>query len=134
MVFHINSGSSLKRRDTGFTLIELMVVMAIVAMIITIVMPRYFDGLKRSKEAVLREDLSVIRKAIDDYHADKSTYPNNLEDLVLDRYLKFIPEDPITSSTETWELVRLTDQGGRIYDIHSGSIEVARDGTTYNGW
>lgn len=111
-----------------------MVVMAIVAMLISIALPRYFEGLQRSREAVLKEDLNVIRKAIDYYHADKNTYPANLQILVSERYLKFIPEDPITSSSETWQTVMPPDNSNQVYDLHSGSTETASDGTPYNTW
>lgn len=118
----------------GFTFVELMVVMAIIAMLLTIALPRYFDGLQRSKEAVLREDLATMRDAIGHYHADKGSYPPSLEALVEQRYLRFIPEDPITNSKETWELVPLPDNAPGVYDLHSGSQETARDGTPFASW
>ncbi len=111
-----------------------MVVMAIIAMLLTIALPRYFDGLQRSKEAVLREDLATMRDAIGHYHADKGGYPPSLEVLVEQRYLRFIPEDPITNSKETWELVPLPDNAPGVYDLHSGSQETARDGTPFASW
>ncbi|MEO8417873.1 MAG: prepilin-type N-terminal cleavage/methylation domain-containing protein [Methylophilaceae bacterium] len=118
----------------GFTFVELMVVMAIIAMLLTIALPRYFDGLQRSKEAVLREDLATMRDAIGHYHADKGGYPPSLEVLVEQRYLRFIPEDPITNSKETWELVPLPDNAPGVYDLRSGSQETARDGTPFASW
>jgi general secretion pathway protein G len=122
------------KRVGGFTFVELMVVMAIVAMLISIALPRYFDGQKRAQEAVLKEDLSVMRKAIEHYHADKNTYPAQLQTLVDERYLKFIPVDPITESSETWQTVMPPDASNQVYDLHSGSTEIARDGTPYNAW
>lgn len=126
--------AKLTNKSTGFTFIEIMVVMAIVAMLISIALPRYFEGLKRSQEAVLKEDLSVMRKAIDHYYADKNIYPANLQTLVDERYLKFIPEDPITTSADSWQIVMPPDNSNRVYDLHSGSAEVATDGTAYNTW
>lgn len=118
----------------GFTFIELMVVMTVIALLLSIALPRYFDGLERSKEAVLREDLATVRDAIDHYHADKGIYPASLEVLVEQRYLRFIPEDPITGSKESWQLVPLPDNSPGMYDIRSGSQEVAKDGTPYASW
>jgi general secretion pathway protein G len=111
-----------------------MVVMAVIALLLSIALPRYFDGLERSKEAVLREDLATVRDAIDHYHADKGSYPANLEVLVEQRYLRFIPEDPVTGSKESWQLVPLPDNSPGMYDIRSGSQEVAKDGTPYASW
>jgi general secretion pathway protein G len=132
MAFPINNGKS--KFSRGFTFVELMVVMAIVAMLISIALPRYFEGLQRAREAVLLEDLNVMRKAIDHYYADKNTYPANLQALVTERYLKFIPADPITGSTETWQTELPPDSSNRVYDIHSGSTETASNGTPYNAW
>jgi len=123
--------SSSKR---GFTFVELMVVMAIIAMLLTIALPRYFDGLQRSKEAILREDLATMRDAISHYYGDKGSYPLSLEALVEQRYLRFIPEDPITDSKESWEVVPPSDNTPGVYDLHSGSQETARDGTVYSTW
>lgn len=134
MALHIDNGKIKRLKPNGFTFVELMVVMAIVAMLISIALPRYFEGLQRSREVVLKEDLNVIRKAIDHYHADKNTYPANLQILVSERYLKFIPEDPITSSSETWQTVMPPDNSNQVYDLHSGSTETASDGTPYNTW
>lgn len=121
-------------RVSGFTIVELMVVMAIIALLLTIVLPRYFDGLQRSKEAILREDLATMRDAIGHYYSDKGSYPPSLEALVDQHYLRFIPEDPITSSKESWEVVPLPDNAPGVYDLHSGAQEIARDGTPYASW
>lgn len=134
MAFHIDNGKLTPIKPNGFTFVELMVVMAIVAMLISIALPRYFEGLQRSREAVLKEDLGVMRKAIDHYYADKNAYPATLQTLVVERYLKFIPEDPITNSSETWQTVMPPDNLNQVYDLHSGSTEIARDGTPYNAW
>jgi len=135
MVFRISSGKSMKKQSVrGFTLIELMVVMAIVGTLLSVVVPRYFDGLKRAEEATLREDLKEMREAIDYYHKDKNVYPSTLETLVTERYIKFIPEDPITGRHDSWQIVLLPNNANAVYDVRSGSEEIARDGTAYNSW
>jgi general secretion pathway protein G len=137
MVFPTTNGSRASLSNScrrGFTFVELMVVMAIIAMLLTIALPRYFDGLQRSKEAILREDLATMRDAIGHYYGDKGSYPPSLEALVEQHYLRFIPEDPITNSNETWEVVPLPDNTLGVYDLHSGSQEAAKDGTAYASW
>src|SRR5690606_17591070 len=88
--------------QAGFTLIELLVVMAIIATLLSIVAPRYFSAIDKAKEAVLRQDLKIMRDAIDQFHADSGKYPLDLEELVDRRYLRSIPIDPMTDSNETW--------------------------------
>ena len=137
MVFPTTNGSKVcwpNSRRRGFTFVELMVVMAIIALLLTIALPRYFDGLQRSKEAILQEDLATMRDAIGHYYADKGNYPPSLEALVEQRYLRFIPEDPITGNKDSWEIVPLPDNTQGVYDLHSGSQEIARDGTPYASW
>lgn len=121
-------------KQKGFTFIELMVVLAIIAMLVSIAMPRYFEGLEKSREAVLRENLSVMRKAIDHYYGDKNAYPPSLQSLVDERYLKFIPEDPLTEQADTWQTVMPPDNSNRVYDVHSGSPDTASNGALYNTW
>lgn len=123
-------------KRTGFTLIEVLVVMAIVAMLMSVVAPRYFAALERSKESILRHDLAVMRDAIDKYYSDKGKYPYVLEELVDARYLRNIPEDPITESVETWITVPPADPTaeGTVYDIQSGAEGMATDGTFYAEW
>lgn len=134
-MFLIDSGKVvIKRHIKGFTLIELMVVMAIVATLLSVVMPRYFEGLKRSEETVLKEDLKEMRSAIDHYYEDKNTYPVSLDTLVVERYIKFIPVDPVTDSEETWQTVMPPDNTNKVYDVRSGSEETASDGTLYSSW
>ena len=118
----------------GFTFIELMVVLVVIALLTSIALPHYFSGLKKSKEAVLREDLSVMRKAIDHYYADKNQYPASLQILVDEQYLKFIPPDPITERVDTWQTTPAPESRNQIVDVHSASIETASDGTVYNAW
>ena len=135
MAFPIVFGKApLHIRKNGFTFIELAVVMAILSLLLSIALPRYFDGLKRAKEAVLHEDLATMRTAIDHFHADKGSYPASLDDLVNFRYLRTIPVDPITERADTWAIITPPDYSQRVYDLHSGSAEIASDGTPYNTW
>ena len=123
-----------KRR--GFTLIEVLVVLAIIATLLSLVAPRYFDTISRAQETSLKHDLATMRDAIDKYYADNAAYPDTLEDLVQGKYLRGIPEDPITKSTQTWTFIAPADPEtkGAIYDIRSGSVETAEDGTAYADW
>ncbi len=126
------------RRITGFTLIELLFVLLIVALLASLVAPVVTNSIGRAKESTLKEDLKVMRKAIDDYYADTGKYPAELNDLVTKRYLRKIPVDPVTESRDTWKLVQAEDsktgaaQG--IIDVHSGSEEKASDETYYKDW
>lgn len=118
----------------GFTIIELMIVMAIIGILLTIAQPQFHHYTTRAKEAVLKENLFTIRDVIDQYYADKARYPDSLQDLVDNGYIRKIPEDPFTKSSDTWVEV-LPDSGeGGIFDVHSGSDLIALDGTPYNEW
>lgn len=119
----------------GFTLIELMVVMAIIAMLLTIALPRYFGSVDKSKEAVLRQDLAVIRDALDKHYGDTGKYPAALEDLVKKRYLRAIPPDPITDSAATWVIIPPPElSSGGIYSIRSGALGNGSNGKPYAEW
>lgn len=137
MALFTNNGKS-KRRcgfwQNGFTFVELMIVMAITALLLSIAVPRYFEGLKRAREAILQDDLATMRKAIDNYYGDKGVYPDTLDTLVTQRYLRFIPEDPVTERADTWQVVAPPDFSSRVYDVHSGSDEISADGTPYSSW
>ena len=123
------------RPRSGFTLIELLVVMAIIALLLTLAIPRYFGSLERSKEAVLREDLFQLRDAIGKYYGDKGKYPESLEALASEKYLRKVPVDPITESTATWVIVPPEDpQKGGVYDVKSGAQGKASDGSVYAEW
>jgi general secretion pathway protein G len=123
------------RRFTGFTLIELLVVMAIIATLLSIVAPRYFSSIEKAKETVLRQDLSIMRDAIDKFYSDMENYPITLDELVERRYLRNIPIDPITESNATWiEVPPFNDEEEGIYDIHSGARGLAMDGSYYEEW
>ena len=123
------------RPRPGFTLIELLVVMAIIALLLSLAIPRYFGSLERSKEAVLREDLFQLRDAIGKYYGDKGKYPESLDSLAAERYLRSVPFDPVTESDKTWLIVQPEDpQKGGVYDVKSGAQGKASDGSTYGDW
>jgi len=120
----------------GFTLVELLVVLAIIALLLTIAVPRYFAHVERAKEATLRESLNVMRESIDKYHADTGKFPESLDDLVTKRYLRKVPLDPITERSDTWVLVPSPNPAvpGNVYDIKSGAPGDGLDGTPYADW
>jgi general secretion pathway protein G len=123
------------RFRTGFTLIELLVVMAIIATLLTLAVPRYFGSLDRSKEAVLKEDLYQLRDAIGKYYGDKGKYPESLDALATEKYLRKVPIDPMTESSTTWVTVPPEDpQKGSVFDVKSGAQGQARDGSAYSDW
>ena len=132
---------SLTRSDPrGFTLIEILIVMMIIVILAGISLALYTNSVTRSKEAVLKQDLFILREALDQYYADKNKYPPTLEALVEEKYIRAIPEDPFTNSTETWEEVLSEPDPGNpsaetgIFNVKSGSDRTAIDGTTYAAW
>ncbi|SCX38668.1 type II secretion system protein [Nitrosospira sp. Nsp1] len=129
-----NATLPINRSCSGFTLVELLVVMAIIATLLSIVAPKYFNSLHRSKETVLRQDLNIMRDAIDKFHADTDSYPGTLVELVEKRYLRNIPVDPLTESAETWIVVSPPGDLDGVYDVRSGSPEQANDGISYEAW
>lgn len=119
----------------GFSIIELMVALVILSLILTIAAPRYFRNLDASKESVLKEDLYVLRSAIDKYFADNNKYPDVLEDLVAKRYLRQVPVDPFTMSAKSWVVTAPENAAlGAVYDVHTSAPNKARDGTWYKDW
>ena len=120
----------------GFTLIELLVVLAIIGTLITIALPKYLHSVERSREAVLHQDLRVMRTAIDQYMADTGHYPETLDDLVKNRYLRSLPEDPETGAATTWVGVAPPEgvASTGVYDVHSGADGISLDGTAYAQW
>jgi general secretion pathway protein G len=129
------------RDEKGFTLIELLIVIAIIGIIAGIAVAQLRTRPQAAKEAVLKENLYAMRDVIDQYFADKGKYPESLETLVEEGYMRKIPVDPITNSTESWETIQAedTDQGdedsgGGIYDVKSGAPGTALDGTQYSDW
>jgi general secretion pathway protein G len=131
---------AIRRRPDGFTLIELVIVMAIIAILASLAIPIFTSSIRSAKEAVLKEDLHVMRNAIDSYTMDKGKAPQSLDDLVQAGYLKSIPVDPMTHSSDTWvtstsdtyESVDESEPG--IDDVHSGSQEAGADGQLYSTW
>ena len=121
-------------RRRGFTLIELVVVMAIVALLISIAAPRYFKHVDRAKEAVLRQSLFVMRDAIDKFHGDMGRYPLTLDELVVKEYLRKVPVDPLTESAESWVGIPYPGKEVGTYDVHSGAPGDGSDGTPYAEW
>lgn len=130
--------SALRQRLThrhfhGFTLIELLVVLSIVALLLSLALPRYFRSIDVSRETILKENLSITRKTIDQYFRDTGRYPNDLQELVTKRYLHALPVDPITESNGTWLPVAPSDPDmGRLYDLRSGAQGSTRDGTPFS--
>ena len=124
----------------GFTLIELMVVMAIIAVLLSIAVPVYQKSITRAKESVLRNNLFTIRTMIDEYTIDKQKAPDSLQDLVTEGYLRQVPQDPITSSDQTWRpIMEETPVGGSssspgLFDVRSGADKKALDGSSYSDW
>jgi general secretion pathway protein G len=130
-----NALSSTQTRKAGFTLVELLVVMAIIATLLTLAVPRFFGSVDKSKEAVLKQDLATLRDSVDKYYGDIGRYPDSLDDLVSKRYLRNVPVDPITESNATWLLVPPGDPGkGMVYDVKSGAQGRATDGSAYGDW
>ena len=105
----------------GFTLIELLVVMAIIALLLAIATPRYFSHLDRARETALRETLAVVRDSIDKFHADTGRYPAELDELVTKRYLRRMPVDPVSETSETWIIVPPPSETTGVWDIQSGA-------------
>jgi general secretion pathway protein G len=129
-----------RAQEHGFTLVELMVVMLIIAILATVAIPSFMASIRNAREAALKEDLHVMRDAIDSYTMDKNQAPQSLDDLVQNGYLKQIPVDPMTHTADTWQTssddtysdVDQTQPG--INDVHSGSDETGSDGQPYSSW
>jgi general secretion pathway protein G len=122
-------------KSRAFTLIELLVVLAIISSLLMIAVPKYIGSVKRAEEATLRQNLALMRDAIDKYFGDTGRYPDKLEELATKRYLRAIPVDSATGANDTWIVVPPANaELGRVYDVKSGSTEVARDGTAINTW
>ena len=124
-----------QRKKSGFTLIELLVVLVIIATLLTIAVPRYFSSLEKSREAVLQQNLALLRETLDKYYGDKGKYPDALDELVNSKYLRSVPVDPMTDSNATWVSIP-PDQPemGGVYDVKSGAQGIGRDGTEYRNW
>ena len=135
-----NTRTGSLRSASGFTLIELMVVMTLIVTLSTIAAVQYRHSVVYAKEATLKEDLFRMKEAIDQYYADKNQYPATLDELVSNGYLRTIPNDPITNSAATWQTIPPEPDPnnplsiGGVYDVKSGSDATAMDGTRYNDW
>jgi general secretion pathway protein G len=117
----------------GFTLIELLVVLSIIALLLTLAVPRYFHSIDTAKEAVLAENLHIVRETIDKFYGDKGRYPETLDELVSERYLRSLPYDPITGSAGTWTIIAPETSGakGNVFDIRSGAPGSTADGKLF---
>ncbi len=131
-----------ERRDRGFTLIEMIIVFTLIGILVGLGLPQYQTAAKRAREAVLKEDLFQFRKLIDQYYQDKGKYPDSLQTLVDEKYLRSVPVDPLTKSATTWVEVRETPEPDQyaapgdlgVVDVKSGSDAKALDGTLFNTW
>ena len=123
------------RTRKGFTLIELLVVLGIVALMLTLAIPRYFPSIDKSKEVVLADNLRNLREVIDQYYGDTGRYPDSLDQLVEKKYLRALPVDPITDSSATWIILPPEDgTKGGVYTIKSGAPGNDRSGRPYSDW
>ena len=123
------------RRRRGFTLLELLVVMAIIATLLTIAVPRYFRSLERSKQAVLKQDLATLRESIDKFYGDTGKYPETLAVLVEKHYLRNIPVDPIAKAADRWIVVKADDpEDNGVKDVKSGAEGMGANGVPYAAW
>lgn len=128
------------RAADGFTLIEVLVVVTLVVLLASVGMVQYANSVQRAREAVLKEDLFRMRDAIDQYHADKNKYPQSLQELVSEKYLREVPIDPMTQSADTWQTIPAEPDPNNpsadlgVFDIRSGSDRTALDGTQYSVW
>jgi general secretion pathway protein G len=129
-----------RARDEGFTLIELLVVISLIMILAAVSLNQYRNSVTYAKEAALKSDLFLVRDAIDQYYADKGRYPDSLDALVSESYLRQVPRDPFTLSSTTWQTIQAPPQPGTVsaspgvYDIKSGSDMTAMDGSRYADW
>jgi general secretion pathway protein G len=133
-------GATARRHLDGFTLIELVIVMVLIVLLASVSLAVYGNSVTRGKEAALKEDLFQMRKAIDEYYADKGKYPTDLQTLVTEKYLRTIAPDPFTGSAETWQQIPSELDPGNpsaepgISDVKSGSDQTGSDGKPYSEW
>jgi general secretion pathway protein G len=129
--------SNTVHRLAGFTIIELLVVLAAIALLLSVAAPRYVQHLDHAREVALKLNLRQMRDAIDKFYTDQSRYPATLEELVERKYLRAVPEDPLTQRSDTWVSVPpkvASGEGSGVFDVHSGASERAEDGSSYASW
>jgi general secretion pathway protein G len=128
------------KSDRGFTLIEVLIVVTLVVLLASIALATYTNSVQTAREAVLKEDLFRMRDAIDQFYADKNKYPQSLQDLVSEGYMREVPKDPLTDSADTWTTVAAEPDASNptaepgVYDVKSGAEGTARDGSRYADW
>lgn len=123
-----------RRANGGFTLIEMLVVMALVALLLTLALPRYFHSVDRTKETVLKQNLVQMRDAIDKFYGDRGRYPDALQDLVAQKYLRNIPSDPVADSPSWFVVAPVDGDKGNVYDVKSTAPGNAMDGSKFSEW
>jgi general secretion pathway protein G len=124
---------SFGRGEGGYTLLELMIVVTIVAILATLAEPMWQESVMKAREASLKQTLFTVRDVLDQYRADRGKYPQALTEVISAGYLRQMPADPFTKSTTTWQEIPAEREGG-VFDVHSGSPLVSTDGTPYNQW
>lgn len=135
MLIARSSNAARARALSGFTLIELLVVLAVLAMLASLIVPRYLDRVDDAREVVLKQNLIGMRTAIDQFYRDKGQYPETLEALVTERYIRAVPIDPITSRADTWVPIAPKGEGAKpVFDVRSGATGQGKDGSAYGTW
>ena len=130
----------LRQRDGGWTLIELMVVIALIMILATMGLVQYRNSITAAKEATLKTQLFIMRDAIDQYYADKGRYPESIQTLVSESYIRAVPQDPFTTSSDTWQTIQAEPEPGQptgspgIFDVKSGFDGTGLDGSRYADW
>ena len=124
-----------RKGQEGFTLIELLVVLVVLAVLAALVVPRYLDRVDDARETVLKQNLVGLRVAIDQFYRDKARYPQSLDELVSQRYIRSVPLDPVTQRLDTWVLVPPSAGDNKaVFDVKSGAAGRSRDGSDYASW
>lgn len=122
----------LKKNKHGFTIVELLIVLTIIALLLSIVTPKYFDHIQEAKEMVLKQNLSTIRYSLDKFYSDRGRYPESLQELINAKYLRKIPSDP-TNEKQEWQIIK-DDTGQGIYDVKSTNYEIGSNKKRYSEW